>query len=396
MDRRELLFGMAALGVGRSVVNHLLNLRSIEVATQSSVTGNAQMTDRERAGLRGPVWTVSEDSTKTEYDPFGRLISNRWLANPGSESADSVTVETRSYDGSGRLLTDTKRVGNTAPIQKVYSYDDRGRLLRIVDGSGDYSSLQYDAQGRKTETRDIAHSDDREGAFAIGMDLMFADVDGDPDLIFGGIRNPSRIRTIYNEHDQPTETQALDADGHLLGRILRAYDEKGRITDIRTIIDDPTSQFSEKQKADMIAQAGVSLDEMKAYMKKAFDVMMGDMGKSYAYDSQGRRAKVILHQGSMGDFTRTYSYNDHGDVVEEKTTLTKHPSMPTGVTFSLDESGNLVPDKPPSEWPSQPDFSQQPAVRYTYQYDSYGNWTEQTMNRSDSPPYTRRRELTYY
>lgn len=397
MDRRELLFGMAALGVGGSVLNDLLNLHSLDGVTQSGVTGNAQISDRERAGLRGPVRTVSEDSTKTEYDQAGRLISNRWFANPGSESADSVSVETRTYDGSGRLLTDTSRIGNAAPVEKVYSYDDQGRLLRIVDGSGDHTFFQYDEKGGKIETRDLANKpDDREGASATGMNLMSADVEGDPDIIFGGIRNPSRIRTVYNEHDQPTETQALDADGHLLGRILRTYDEKGRITDIRTIIDDPTSQFSEKQKADMIAQAGVSLDEMKAYMKKAFDVMMGDMGKSYAYDSQGRRAKVILHQGSLGDFTSTYSYNDHGDVVEEKTILTKNPSMPTGVDFHLDESGNLVPEKPPSEWPSQPDFPQQPAVHYSYQYDSYGNWTEQTTNRSDSPPYTRRRELTYY
>ena len=43
--------------------------------------------------------------------------------------------------------------------------------------------------------------------------------------------------------------------------------------DIRTINDDPTSRFSEKQMADMIAPAGVSLDEMRAQLKKAFDVV---------------------------------------------------------------------------------------------------------------------------
>jgi len=63
-------------------------------------------------------------------------------------------------------------------------------------------------------------------------------------MIFGGIRNPRRTKTIPNEHDQPTKTQALNADGHLLTRILRTRDERGRITHIRTILDDPTSPFS--------------------------------------------------------------------------------------------------------------------------------------------------------
>jgi hypothetical protein len=33
--------------------------------------------------------------------------------------------------------------------------------------------------------------------------------------------------------------------------------------------------------ADRIAQGGVSLDAIRAYLKKVFDVMMGKMGKSY-------------------------------------------------------------------------------------------------------------------
>lgn len=102
------------------------------------------------------------------------------------------------------------------------------------------------------------------------MELMFTDVEGDPAIIFCATRKPSRIKTIYNEHDQPTETQALDADGLLLSRILRTHDEMGRIRDIRTINDDPTSQFSEKQMADMIAQPGVSLGEMRTQIEKSF------------------------------------------------------------------------------------------------------------------------------
>jgi len=53
-----------------------------------------------------------------------------------------------------------------------------------------------------------------------------------------------------------------------------------------------------------------------------------------------------------GKVARKYTYNDHGDIAEECTTFTKSSSsLPVGVTFRADESGNLFPVTPPSEWP---------------------------------------------
>ena len=95
-------------------------------------TGNSHISDREQAGLRGLVRSVSFGKTRTEYDAAGRLISNRWWASPDSES-----IETRTYDDSGRLLTDTVRDGNGVLTQTVYFYDDNGRLLRIVERNGE-------------------------------------------------------------------------------------------------------------------------------------------------------------------------------------------------------------------------------------------------------------------
>jgi hypothetical protein len=55
MDRRQLLFGMTALAMGRSGLNDLLNAESTETANFSSSTSKAGMSDRERAGLRGRI-----------------------------------------------------------------------------------------------------------------------------------------------------------------------------------------------------------------------------------------------------------------------------------------------------------------------------------------------------
>ena len=69
--------------------------------------------------------------------------------------------------------------------------------------------------------------------------------------------------------------------------------------------------------------------------------------------------------------------------------------MPVGVPFHVDDSGNPVPSKPPSEWP--------PALRvpdqfahYTYQYDSYGNWIEQTVTHSLGWVHTTHRAIGYH
>ena len=207
------------------------------------------MSDREKAGLRGPVRTVSVGSTKSEYDPGGRLITTRWLSNPDSEVSEMI--QTWTYDSSGRLLTDTVRTASGALTEKVYSYDDKGRLLRIVEGSGDHTSFRYDEEGGKTEIRELMpKADDQAGAKATDVDLIFADAEGTLGYGLDGIRNASRVRTIYNKHDQPTETQGFDADGRLLSRIVRTYDEKHRITDLQVINEDPGSVFSAKQIAE--------------------------------------------------------------------------------------------------------------------------------------------------
>ena len=115
--------------------------------------------------------------------------------------------------------------------------------------------------------------------------------------------------------------------------------------------------FPAKAQADLIKESGVSPDEMRAQLKKVLG-SLGESKKSYTYDSQGRITEAVLNYGAFSsNVSRMYTYNDHGDVAEERTTFTKSSSgLPAGVTFHSDENGNLLPDKPPSEWPPQPDL----------------------------------------
>jgi YD repeat-containing protein len=395
MDRRQLLLGMTALAVGSPGLNVLLDAQSMGTANQSSGT-NTRLSNREAAGLRGRVKTCVEGSVTTEYDPAGRIVSRRWSDNVDGSAMMGTSIETWTYDGSGHLLKATSRNPDGSPAEQVCSYDENGRILSIIEGSGNRTNFQYDARGRKTEIRSLADKPAEPRAAAVGLDLVFADVEGDSGFGPESAGNASSIKTTYNPRDQPEETQAYDADGRLLSRLVRTYDGKGRITDVKTIVEDPTSLFPAKAQADMIKESGVSPDEMRAQLKKVFG-SLGESRKAYTYDSQGRITQAVLNYGVFpGNVSRTYTYNDNGDVAEEHTTFTKNSSgLPAGVTFQADENGNLIPDKPPSEWPPQPDLPGPSEVHYTYQYDSYDNWTGRTITREGST-FTTRRELTYY
>ena len=101
------------------------------------------MTDRGKAGLRGPVETVLNEqtfsgadgqqflmSTTTEYAPDGRILEQRTRNSDGS-----IWVMTYTYYADGRLLeTVWGKVGSAADSQTSYLYDDARRLVEVESG----------------------------------------------------------------------------------------------------------------------------------------------------------------------------------------------------------------------------------------------------------------------
>jgi len=132
---------------------------------------------------------------------------------------------------------------------------------------------------------------------------------------------------------------------------------------------------------------------MKSY--RAMIAGMRNAVISYSYDAQGRVTERHKSGGAFGDQVTITTYNDHGDKASERETIVL--SQDTG-PWNLTEAGAFLPAGNPN--PPQPPMTSE--TQYEYQYDQYGNWTEQTIvsrsqpNEAFQPGTVIRRKLNYY
>lgn len=300
--------------------------------------GKNHKSDRERAGLRGPVRTCAQFSGH-EVEPM-------------CES---------EYAMDGRLLVWRGRVCGGARVERIYSYDETGRLIGVAGADGT-DAFHFDEHGRKTVVRTVPPRPERQRA-ATSITILFEATEEGDCLIGGGT-----ITTHYNQDDQPAEVLVRDANGKLLTRIVHEYDADGRLvreTMARENLESDSvipeqfrGQLSPEQRQMMSA-------EMKALM----NVLFGNMERTYLYDTQGR---VTVRHMKMGSFREevTTTYNEHGD---EAATIEIHSGSPLSTIQLLEQHFEL---------------------RSSYRYDSHGNWTERTYGDGSSGAI--RRTLTYF
>jgi hypothetical protein len=341
MDRRQVLAGMTAIGLaGNFNLNALANFQGAFLPAR----GNVHRSDRERAGLRGPVKTCADFS--------------------GDEVESMCEAE---YGMDGRLLVWRGSVSSGARVERFYSYDETGRLVGIAGDSADRTDeFHFDEQGRKTLVRTVPPRPDRHTA-ATGIGILFEATEEGECLTGGGT-----ITTRYNETDQPSEVLVRDSNGELLTRIVHKYDTDGRLvheTMAREIVEFPDSMFPEEVRGQLSPEQRQAMRaQIKALMNE-HDWLFGNMERSYIYDTQGR---VNLRHMKMGSFQEevTTTYNEYGDEV--------------GTV--LIQSGSLDPKMELQD--------QRFEFRYSYQYDNHANWTEKTYG--DGSSGTMRRTITYY
>jgi YD repeat-containing protein len=370
-----------------SILVVVASLAWLARAQQSFQTG-ALMTDRGKAGLRGPVETVLNEqtfsgadgqqllmSTTTEYAPDGRILEQR-TRNPDG----SIWVMSYTYYADGRLLkTVSGKVGSAADSQTSYLYDDERRLVEVESGDNVKMSYQYDEKGRKSVTESYDSKplppNTAYAAHWEGTDLGFAPSPG------------GTLTTSYNEQGVATGADFHDSDGTLVGHIVRKFNAEGRVIAEEQAADAPQVNLPEEIRSKLNPEQMKSVGTMIAGMQNSVI--------SYSYDAQGRVTERHRSGGVFGELATVTTYNDHGDKASEReTTIMRSDTGP----WNLTEAGAFVPAEKPNS--PQPPLSSE--TQYAYQYDQYGNWTEQTIvSRSQPdeefrPGTVIRRKLTYY
>jgi hypothetical protein len=175
------------------------------------------------------------------------------------------------------------------------------------------------------------------------------------------------LATRYNDDDQPIESLVRDSHGELLGRIDHNYTD-GRL------VGETLVWVSLELASELRELPAQELRVAEAQMKQAMTEMgLNNIERSYVYDDKGRVIKRLFRAGDFHDDTTT-TYNEHGDEAG---------------TVRIESCFNHLPDDPKR---ARLDKCRS-EVHYRYEYDSHGNWTEQTVDGSSSVTH---RKLTYY
>ncbi len=352
------------------------NNQSDPTVTDKISTGeNAPMSDREKAGLHGPVQQCIEERTTpafenfpgtsyvsiTKYSPEGKLLQTSFGNSVESAQESSTTY---TYDSAGRLLKITTTNSGSPVSESNYQYDQKGRIVSITGDPLETSTFEYDDNGRKTRIV----SSGRKSAPALGSTAISFSVLEQDDLylpIPGG-----QAKTLFNERGQSVESQILDANGNLVNRLIRTYDENGRLTESRYTIENFLSSLPAEAQQQLMAESGAA-EEMAAQLTKLLGEQRNFMRMTYTYDADGRLIEQHQYTGYAMEGTTTITYNDHSDKLEEHTFTTGDPNPPRDSQSSEPQSSG-----PPA---------QESQVRYSYKYDTFGNWTEQAISPFTSP-----------
>jgi YD repeat-containing protein len=215
------------------------------------------MSDRENAGLHGPVRTCVEETplpdakshlTTTEYDPDGRLLTFRFTNSGGTGWSTAKT-----YDVDGRLTRTISGISREPGVESVYTYDRAGRLLSITNSphEGDKIDFHFDEQGHKTATQRFGlRTFERARTTAYAVSVWEAADSG------GGVPIGGSIVSIYDGHVEPAEARVLDPAGQTVTRFVRTFDANGRVVEVNQELENPGLMFAKMFSAEDQAKIG--------------------------------------------------------------------------------------------------------------------------------------------
>lgn len=276
-------------------------------------------------------------STRYEYDDFGRLIRITHPEVPDENGKLVQPVEEYQYDVAGRViyskdkrglvtLTDYNIRGQPTHIiypdgtQERFFYSLDGKLHQKIEKNGTMVQYKHDPQGRVTkeeifspDLKSIKFKEFNYNAFHL---LSTVDSDG--------------LATIYQYDDACRLMRTTQVDQYAeKTKVEQSYDSLGRICEIREYSGNLPDQVRIHHKGydflDRVIQERIeNLDHVLFYaIRYEYDrlgnktlVQQGEAITRTDYDAKGRPVKV---QDAMGSVTqidyKDYFYNSYGQYV---------------------------------------------------------------------------------
>ncbi len=307
--------------------------------------------------------------TESIYDKNGNLTETK----KGNASGTS-TVETRTYDKLGNLLTVTDGEDNTT----THTYDDFSRLIKTTDALDHYTEYEYDGDSRRTVVKRYNSDDDlisytKITYVSLGRATQvrtYADLSQDPPT---ASPDDALTETAYDGNDRVTSNKVwYDASNY--NETTYTYDGAGR----KVSMTDPDSNTTEYE---------YNLD---GNLTTVTDPR--DKETTYTYDDDGRRIRVT---NAVDDYTVT-AYDDRG----LRTSVSQYNSSDTllaKTTYTYDDAGRQTVVRRKSNPAGADDNDNDYVVTSTY---TSGRLTTQTSAAGEDTTYTydaqgRVTEVTY-
>lgn len=353
------------------------------------------MSDVAKWKLRGPVrtlrsettewdaareaWKPSRHSSVAEFQADGKISLQEYHYPDGT-----ISRMTFRYDNRGRLVEVQSGPASGPFAKTLHSYDEAGRPLRTVNVAADGAvkeseSYRYDSTGRKTK---VTFLDERP----LGMGAVHYSIgdEGSGSDFAVGMSDATTVTTSYGEHDQPREQVMHDANHSVVMRVTFTRDREGRLLgevvqfegqfpfpEMREVI----GKLSAEEKAAMIAMLSQTFDAKTLH------------SRAFAYDRQGRLLERTERMGTLSESRTTFRYDDRDNPIEQ---------------IEEEQSRELGVDDPGGTPRTRNETVRRHDVRFEYQYDREGNWTERIASSRREPnaifqrSNLERREITYY
>ncbi len=351
------------------------------------------MSDLARLELRGPVRTLRTQFA--EWNPETGdwwPLKNRFVAmfrgdgqlseiqhhNPDG----SIPREVRIYDEGGRLTEYQWWAHDVLTRRILHTYDAGGRPAAAVtvdvDGTKREAELcRYDENGRKTKVVFLRVPESSASCSTGSCGTMYG-VEG-TDVAYSA-PGATTTTTIYDEHERPSEVTFHDADNARVSRVVFSRDHDGRVLSERMEIADRRGLLGPAIDANTPKDERASLMELP---EAVFEDHTWSLA-TYAYDEKGRRIESVRRLGKLSEERVTVRYDDFDNPVEQvRSDVSRDMRMEDGAVKSEERPSHVQ------------------HVRFEYQYDEHGNWTERIVwqrmepNADEQPSNIERRAITY-